>query len=85
MYWRQCLYARLLKPSLYRAVAATALVLSVPLLLAIAAAIRLNLGAPILFSQWRPGKDGRLFRLYKFRSMSDERTQGENSLGTIGG
>ena len=34
--------------------------------------VYLNLGAPILFSQNRPGKNGKIFKLYKFRSMSNE-------------
>ena len=48
------------------------LVLS-PVLAAVAALVRLRLGRPVLFSQWRTGLDGRLFRLYKFRTMTDRR------------
>lgn len=44
-----------------------------PVFLILALLIRMKLGAPIIFSQIRPGKDGKLFRLYKFRSMTDAR------------
>ena len=40
-----------------------------PLLLLIAALVRLNLGSPVLFRQERPGKDGKPFERVKFRSM----------------
>ena len=40
-----------------------------PLLLLIAAGVKLQDGGPVLFSGKRVGKDGRIFRLYKFRSM----------------
>lgn len=43
--------------------------------LAVALLVRWKLGGPVLFCQMRPGKDGRLFRLYKFRTMTDERGQ----------
>ena len=46
------------------------LVLS-PLLLLLAILIRLRLGSPVLFSQPRPGRDGRIFTLRKFRTMTD--------------
>ncbi len=41
--------------------------------LIVAVLVRVKLGSPVLFTQDRPGKDGRIFRLYKFRSMTDKR------------
>jgi len=49
------------------------LVLLSPVLLVIAVLVRIKLGKPVLFSQERPGLHGRLFRLYKFRTMRDLR------------
>lgn len=49
--------------------AATALALLSPVILATAIAIRLRLGAPVLFSQQRPGLHGEPFVMYKFRTM----------------
>jgi len=48
-----------------------ALVLFSPLILAVAVAIRLNMGSPVLFRQQRPGLHGKSFTLLKFRTMSD--------------
>ena len=48
------------------------------LYLLIALLVRIKLGSPVLFSQERPGKDEKVFRLYKFRTMTDEKNnQGE--------
>ena len=44
-----------------------------PVMLVTAALVRRNLGSPVIFGQDRPGRDGRVFRLYKFRTMTDER------------
>lgn len=42
-----------------------------PVMLATAILVRLKLGSPVLFTQERPGKDGKIFKLYKFRTMTD--------------
>lgn len=40
-----------------------------PVLIITAILVRIKLGSPILFTQERPGKDGKIFKLYKFRTM----------------
>lgn len=45
------------------------------LYLILAIIVRLNLGSPIIFTQERPGKNGKIFKMYKFRSMSDKRDE----------
>lgn len=41
----------------------------------IAVLVRIKLGSPVLFTQDRPGKDEKIFKLYKFRTMTDERDE----------
>lgn len=41
----------------------------------IAVLVRVKLGSPVLFKQPRPGKDEKIFNLYKFRTMTDERDE----------
>ena len=41
----------------------------------IAIMVRVKLGSPVIFTQERPGKDEKLFKLYKFRTMTDERNE----------
>ncbi len=50
------------------------------LYLIIAVLVRVKLGKPILFKQARPGKDERVFNMYKFRSMNDKRDANGNLL-----
>ena len=51
------------------AAAVAGLVAVAPLMLIVAAAVRISLGRPVLFRQLRPGLDGRPFLMYKFRTM----------------
>lgn len=53
---------------------AASIVLS-PVMLTTAALVRIKLGSPVIFTQDRPGLDGKVFKLYKFRSMTDEKDQ----------
>lgn len=57
------------KRALDLSLAVPAIILLAPLLLAIAIAVRLSMGPPVLFRHERVGRDGRVFRLLKFRSM----------------
>lgn len=53
----------------------SAIILLLPIILIVAILVRVKLGSPILFSQQRPGLNGKIFRMYKFRSMTDERDE----------
>jgi len=44
----------------------------------VAILVRIKLGSPILFTQERPGKDEKIFKLYKFRTMTDKRDENGN-------
>lgn len=60
-----------MKRALDVALSATVLLVLSPVLLAIALAIRLTIGSPVLFRQVRPGLQGRPFTMVKFRTMRD--------------
>ncbi len=70
---KQGFYEKYIKVPQDTLLAAIALIVLSPVLLVVAILIRVKLGAPVIFRQERAGKDGKPFRLYKFRSMSDER------------
>lgn len=46
-----------------------------PLYVVLAIMVRIKLGSPVLFTQDRPGKNEKIFKLYKFRTMTDERDE----------
>jgi undecaprenyl phosphate N,N'-diacetylbacillosamine 1-phosphate transferase len=52
-----------------------AIILLAPVLLIIAILVRVKLGSPVLFKQKRPGLNEKIFTLYKFRTMTDERDE----------
>lgn len=53
------------------ALASTAIVVLSPVMAVTAILVRSKIGSPVVFVQERPGKDGRLFKLYKFRTMTN--------------
>uniref|UniRef100_UPI00386F505E sugar transferase n=1 Tax=Anaerovibrio slackiae TaxID=2652309 RepID=UPI00386F505E len=57
-----------------------ALVVLLPVFVYLAYLVKTRLGSPVLFTQVRPGKDNKLFKMYKFRSMTDERDEDGNLL-----
>lgn len=57
-----------------------AIIVLSPVMLITAILVRKKLGAPVLFTQERPGLYGEIFKLYKFRSMTDERDEQGNLL-----
>lgn len=50
-----------------------AIIVLSPVMLITAILVRIKLGLPVIFTQERPGQYGEIFKLYKFRSMTDER------------
>ena len=66
-------YEKYIKRPLDCVLASGALLALSPVMGITALTVRKNLGSPVIFSQDRPGKDGKVFKLYKFRSMTDER------------
>ena len=71
--------AKLIKMFGDRFIAALALLALSPVILLVAILVRLQMGAPIIFTQARPGKDGKIFQFCKFRTMTDAR----NSAGEL--
>jgi lipopolysaccharide/colanic/teichoic acid biosynthesis glycosyltransferase len=68
---RKGFYERYLKrPQDFLCALAALLALS-PVMLVVAVLVWVHLGSPVLFAQQRPGRNGRVFTLYKFRSMSN--------------
>lgn len=50
-----------------------ALILLSPVLLIVAVLVRIKLGTPVIFKQERPGRNEKIFRMYKFRTMTDQK------------
>ena len=68
-------YEKYIKRPLDAFLATGALIVFSPILLVTAILVRVKLGSPVLFCQERPGKDEKIFKLYKFRTMTDERDE----------
>lgn len=57
-----------------------AIILLSPIYLIVAMLVRVKLGSPVIFKQERPGKDEKIFKMYKFRSMTSETDEEGNLL-----
>lgn len=57
-----------------------AIIVLSPIYIIVAVLVRTKLGSPVLFTQDRPGKDEKIFKMYKFRSMTDDRDENGNLL-----
>ena len=67
------MYAKYIKRTLDLILSLMALIVLMPLMIIIGILVRINLGSPIIFKQKRPGKNEKIFTLYKFRTMTDKR------------
>lgn len=77
---RQGIYEKYIKRLQDFLCALVASVVLSPVMLVTALLVRKKLGSPVLFTQDRPGKDGKIFKLYKFRSMTSQRNKDGNLL-----
>lgn len=73
-------YERFIKRPLDCFLAVCACMIFLPVFGILAVLVRIKLGSPVLFKQNRPGKDEKIFRLYKFRTMTDKRDRKGNLL-----
>lgn len=74
------IYEKYVKRILDIIISFSVLLIFSPILLLVALLVRVNLGSPVIFKQARPGKDEKIFYMYKFRSMSDARDENGNLL-----
>lgn len=74
------MYAKYIKRILDFILSLIALIVFSPLMLIIGILVRIKLGKPIIFKQKRPGKNEKIFTLYKFRTMTDKKDEEGNLL-----
>ena len=61
-------------------VSALSIIILSPVLIVLAILVRIKLGGPVIFRQERPGLNGKIFKLYKFRTMTDAKDESGNLL-----
>ena len=70
---RKGIYERFIKRPLDIAISAVSIVCMSPCYLVVAILVKKKLGSPVIFKQERPGKNEKVFTMYKFRTMNDAR------------
>ena len=74
------MYRRFIKRPQDFICALLALIVLSPIMMITAILVRTKLGSPVLFTQDRPGKNEKVFKLYKFRTMTDQKDKDGNLL-----
>lgn len=74
------MYAKYIKRWLDFILSLLAIIILSPILLIVAILVRIKLGSPVIFKQKRPGLHEKIFTLYKFRTMTDEKDNNGNLL-----
>ena len=74
------MYRRFIKRPQDFLCALLAIIVLSPIMIITAILVRIKLGSPVLFTQDRPGKNEKIFKLYKFRTMTDEKDRDGNLL-----
>ena len=74
------MYAKYIKRMLDFILSLIALIVLSPLMIIIGILVRIKLGKPVIFKQKRPGKNEKIFTLYKFKTMTDEKDEQGNLL-----
>lgn len=74
------IYRKLIKRPMDIVLSLIAIIILSPVFLIIAALVRTRLGSPIFFKQKRPGLNGKIFEMYKFRTMTNQRDKKGNLL-----
>ncbi|MEK4099368.1 MULTISPECIES: sugar transferase [Bacillus] len=69
------IYRRFIKRSMDFILSLIAIIMLSPLFLIVAFLVKTKLGSPVLFKQERPGLNGTIFKMYKFRTMTDEKNE----------
>lgn len=74
------MYRKYIKRLLDIVISLCGIIVLSPVYLVLGILVRIKLGAPVIFRQDRPGKNEKIFQLYKFRSMTDEKDENGNLL-----
>lgn len=67
------MYRKYIKRCLDFIIALISIILLFPIMIVVAILVRLKLGSPVIFKQYRPGKNEKIFKMYKYRTMTDKR------------
>lgn len=74
------MYAKYIKRFLDLILSLLALIILMPVMIVIYILVKIKLGSPAIFKQQRPGKNEKIFTLYKFRTMTDKKDENGNLL-----